>query len=365
MNWELKADERIRFSISYADILGNIQSIGNISKTNRVFIVVDHNVYRYYRTQFDDLVKQSDKTISILVLEIHEQTKNVEFALKVIQFMDDNLLLRKAEPLVAIGGGVLLDVAAFACSVYRRGVPIVKIPTTLLSMVDASVGIKTGINYGTKRNRIGSYYPPKKVYIDKRFLNTLPMRHISNGVGEILKIGIVKSNHLIQCLERYAPHKRERFSSGELASHIIDRSIDLMLEELEPNLWEKNLKRCVDFGHSFSPLVELTHDSLLHGEAVTLDCLLSSCIAVNKNLMPKSDLMKIYDLCKSYDLPTQHEGFENVPLLEKSIAEAVAHRNGDYNLPMPNPLGKHIFINQLNKEDIASGVALLKALASK
>jgi 3-dehydroquinate synthase len=223
-------------------------------------------------------------------------------------------------------------------------VPIIKIPTTLLSIVDASVGIKTGINYGVKRNRIGSYYPPKEVHIDKCFLNTVPIRHISNGVGEILKIGIMKSSHLIECLEKYAPYfKKGHFSKGELASNIVDQSIDLMLEELEPNLWEKNLKRGVDFGHSFSPLIELTYsNSLLHGEAVALDCLLSSCIAVNKSLMPKSDLI--------------------IPLLLKSVAETVAHRNGNYNLPMPNPLGKHIFLNKLSRKDIVSGVTSLKEI---
>lgn len=168
--------------------------------------------------------------------------------------------LRRREPFLAIGGGVLLDIAGMAACLYRRGVPFVRVPTTLLSIVDASVGVKNGVDYccdltnDTYKNRVGSFYAPSSCLLDNSFIATQDARNVSNGFGEILKLALVRSEDLFELLESHgAALVEKRFAStpsvpAGVSDRIIDLSIQIMLEELGPNLWEYQLDRCVDYG---------------------------------------------------------------------------------------------------------------------
>ena len=121
-----------------------------------------------------------------------EENKSVEVYLDILRQLDSFPIHRRDEPIIAIGGGVLTDVVAFIASSYRRSVPHIKVPTTLMGYVDASIGIKTGINFNGHKNRLGSFEPPRQVLLDKTFLKTLPRRHLLNGVCEIIKLAIIK-----------------------------------------------------------------------------------------------------------------------------------------------------------------------------
>ena len=168
--------------------------------------------------------------------------------------------LRRREPFLAIGGGVLLDIAGMAACMYRRGVPFVRVPTTLLSIVDASVGVKNGVDYccaatsETYKNRVGSFYAPSSCLLDNAFIATQDMRNVSNGFGEILKLALVRSVDLFELLETHGGALvKSRFAKSPsvpdgVGDRVIDLSIQIMLEELGPNLWEYKLERCVDYG---------------------------------------------------------------------------------------------------------------------
>lgn len=172
--------------------------------------------------------------------------------------------LRRREPFLAIGGGVLLDIAGMGACLYRRGVPFVRVPTTLLAIVDASVGVKNGVDYccavtdETYKNRVGSFYAPSACLLDPSFISTQDSRNICNGFGEIMKLALVRSTDLFELLETHgAALVKSRFSESVLVpdsvgDRVIDLSIQIMLEELGPNLWEKKLERCVDYGKSSS-----------------------------------------------------------------------------------------------------------------
>ena len=243
--WEINSEDKVNFQISFiSSILDHYELIDELSETERVFILVDENIWSIYKKKFDALQNNSKKSFYIFRIKPDEENKNFDSAIKIIEFLDIHSLSRKSEPLIVIGGGVVLDIAAFSASIYRRGVPIIKIPTNLLSIVDACVGVKTGVNLGIKRNRIGTYYPPSKVLIDKSFLKTCPKRHISNGLGEIFKIALIKSESLFLELSAYTETVgiQEKLCIGALSSKIINDSITLMLEELQPNLWKKICK---------------------------------------------------------------------------------------------------------------------------
>lgn len=136
----------------------------------------------------------------LVIIDATEDNKNIENLLFILRESEKFGLTRKSEPIIAIGGGVLLDIAA---SLYRRGVPYIKVPTTLLSLVDTSVGAKTAINFEDRRNRLGTYYPPVAAYLDKSFMKTLDVIEISSGLGEILKMAVVKDARLFEILKKY------------------------------------------------------------------------------------------------------------------------------------------------------------------
>ena len=147
-----------------------------------------------------------------------------------------------------------------AACLYRRGVPFVRVPTTLLAIVDASVGVKNGVDYccgitdETYKNRVGSFYAPSSCLLDPAFIVTQDRRNVANGFGEILKLALVRSSDLFELLEAHgAALVESRFGANDstpagVSDRIIDLSIQIMLEELGPNLWETKLDRCVDYG---------------------------------------------------------------------------------------------------------------------
>ena len=145
--------------------------------------------------------------------------------------------------------------------------------------MDASVGVKNGIDYCCQstsmeyKNRVGSFYAPCAVLLDTHFISTQDERNISNGCGEILKLAMVRSSELFELLEDHGPDLiLTKFDDCATSRRVIERSIQIMLEELGPNLWEHGLERCVDYGHTFSKIIEMIPGGdLMHGEAVNID----------------------------------------------------------------------------------------------
>ena len=237
-------------------------------------------------------------------------------------------------------------------------------PTTLLAIVDASVGVKVAANHFGRRNRIGAYYPPVATLIDKKFIATQSEREIVNGIAEIFKLGLIKSEELFELLENnYDQLLKEKFQYGAIPVRVINLSITNMIEELEPNLWEKDLERPVDFGHTFSPMIEMEYvQSLKHGEAVVLDCLFSSCISYNRGFITEDELKRIFDTAKNLRLPTWHKGFGNKILVMAGLEDTMRHRNGNQYIPIPVGIGRCIIINNLKEEEIINAMNLFEEL---
>jgi len=268
----------------------------------------------------------------------------------------------RREPIIAIGGGVLLDIVGFACSIYRRGIPYIKVPTTLLAIVDASVGSKVAINHFERRNRLGAYYPPIATLIDKKFIKTQSEREIVNGIAEIFKLAVIKSPELFTLLEENAELLiEEKFQHGAVPVRVINLAITDMIAELGPNLWERKLDRCVDFGHTFSPVIEMANiPELLHGEAVALDCLYSSCIACLRGYIGQSVLNRIFNLAKRLKLKTYHEDFTKIELLQQSLADATKHRNGNQFAPLPIYVGNYKIVNDITQSEMKYAIELFR-----
>lgn len=352
MSWNISTTQTLNFSIIKTK---NALSF-NFATGHRKIVIIDDSVYRLYSHEI-----QLDPSDCLLIVKCSESDKNMNNVEVVTKFLYDNGILRRSEPVIVIGGGVLLDLVGFCCSIYRRGVPYIRVPTTLLAIVDASIGSKTGINHFGCRNRLGSYYPPTLTVIDKKFIATQDSREISNGIAEILKLAIILDINLFELIENNVEQLIiDKFQTG-IADSVIDLAINGMVNQLQHNMWEKNLERCVDFGHTFSPGVEMKNISnLLHGEAVILDCILSSCMSFNRNLLNKTELNRIFNSVTRSGLLTEHPDFYDIQLLVSNLSDVVKHRDGNQFLTLPHGIGNHVIVNDVTDDEILNAFTVIK-----
>lgn len=356
----------IEYEIIHAPNLFDPNNLALLSlgrgRGSRRFVIVDENVYRYYRTAIHTYFLENGIEARVVPVPAGEEHKSLETYLFLARELDSFPIHRRDEPIIAIGGGVLTDVAAFLASTYRRGLPHIKVPTTLMGYVDAAIGIKTGFNFNGHKNRLGSFYPPQRVLLDKTFFSTLSRRHLLNGLCEIIKLGIIKDLELFEMLEKWGAQSVASHFQDEASDLILDRAIRDMLEELEPNLFEEDLARKVDFGHTFSYGLEARYQGqLYHGEAVLLDILLSILIANARSLLHIEEVERVFRLVEMLGISLDGQVLD-VETVWDSLVERTYHRNGLQRVPMPAGLGNCIFLNDISRDEVECA---LQALISR
>ncbi|HEX3369760.1 MAG TPA: sedoheptulose 7-phosphate cyclase, partial [Candidatus Cybelea sp.] len=323
-----------------------------------LLLAVDECIDALYGAQLRAYAARYLNVFGIITLKAGEANKDLRQVERVCKAAIAAGLPRDGV-IAAVGGGVVLDIAGTAAALYRRGVAFVRIPTTLLGMVDVAVGIKQGVNFNRHKNIVGTFYAPLGVLNDPAFLRTAPPRELACGVAEIVKIAIAADAELFELLEGHLEElMRSSFQSpSAIARAVLDRAAAAMMVELAPNLYEDNLERAVDFGHSFSPTLEIRSNyRLQHGEAVAIDMLLSTAIAVRRRLCPASLLERmvaLYDvagLCATDDSCT-------VKLLTEALDEVKAHRGGRLNFPIPLAVGKCGFLQRVGADECRAALA--------
>ncbi|MGH3801003.1 MAG: sedoheptulose 7-phosphate cyclase, partial [Pseudonocardiaceae bacterium] len=343
---------------------------GTTNRTDRPrrFIVVDATVYKFYGLALRRYLNHHNCHYELCVLRVSEETKTMDAVLTVVRGLNSFGISRRHEPIIGIGGGVLLDIVGLASSLYRRSTPYVRVPTSLIGLVDAGVGVKTGVNFEHHKNRLGTYFPSAVALLDRSFLATLDDRHISNGLAEILKIGLIKDWRLFELLEEHAELLlMERLEGvtpiGDvMARNVFSRAIGGMLEELQPNLWENKLERVVDYGHSFSPTLEMRAlPALLHGEAVCVDMALTTVLAEERGLVTSRDRERILDVMRRLRLPIWHPLCEP-GLLAEALHDTIRHRDGLQRMPLPAGIGAACFVNDLTVAELSRATETLFGL---
>ena len=338
---------------------------------NRCFAAIDDAIEEKYGDKIRDYFVAQGVELTTCVLTGGEADKRPAAVDKLV----DSLCaykLRRREPFLAIGGGVLLDIAGMAACLYRRGVPFVRVPTTLLAIVDASVGVKNGVDYccgptdETYKNRVGSFYAPSSCLLDPSFIATQDSRNISNGFGEILKLALVRSVNLFELLETYGSELvKSKFNETpavpkEVGTRIIDLSIQIMLEELGPNLWETTLERCVDYGHTFSKLLEMVPGAdIMHGEAVNVDGFFCCVLSFLRGYITMETVERVFACMKSLGLPTNSPHLQS-DLAWQSCKDAVEHRHGEQRIPLITEIGESICVNDIVAEELDRALEMMK-----
>ncbi|MDI6098924.1 sedoheptulose 7-phosphate cyclase [Actinoplanes sp. NEAU-A12] len=373
-SWRVQALKQVSYEVRLRDDVFGLDRTDLLEAgesgfgSRRRFVVVDSAVNALYGARIREYFTHHGIDHAMLVMQVAETVKDFDSVARIVAEMDAFGLARRREPMIVIGGGVLMDVAGLVASLYRRGTPFLRVPTTLVGLIDAGVGAKTGVNFNGHKNRLGTYAPADLTLLDRRFLATLDRRHVSNGMAEMLKIALIKDAALFDLLERSGRLLLdERFQghtpAGDQAATLALRAATQgMLEELGPNLWEGRLERCVDYGHTFSPTVEMRAlPSLLHGEAVCVDMALTTVMAYRRGLLDETQRDRILRLMAELELPTWHP-LLNPAVLECALRDTVRHRDDQQRLPLPVGIGGVTFVNDVTVDELAAAAAMQRRL---
>ena len=282
-----------------------------------------------------------------LVLARTEETKTFSGVIEICEYAA-SIDLRRTSPIVAVGGGVCTDMVGTAAAVFRRGVPHVKVPTTLIGLVDAGIGTKNAVNHSGRKSMLGTFHPPEASLLDLGFVASLPDRHVVNGMAEIAKVAIVTDATLFTLLEAAGPtmvDTRLRAPATAVGT-MVGRAVHGMLSQLADNVFEwDGFRRAMDFGHTFSPHLEVaSHHGILHGEAVAMDMALSACIARTLGLLDEESTNRVLTLLRDLGLELAWSETD-AEVLFQSLWSVHEHRGGHLNLCLPSGIGDHVFVD--------------------
>lgn len=268
----------------------------------RVIIVSNTTVAPLYLARFSDTLARAGIQTESVVLPDGEAYKNWETLSQIF----DALLTRRAErktTLVALGGGVIGDLAGFAAACYQRGMPFIQVPTTLLAQVDSSVGGKTGINHPLGKNMIGAFYQPQLVLADTDTLATLPDRELSAGLAEVIKYGLIRDLPFLEWLE--ANMEKLIARDTEALTYAIHRSCQNKAEVVAADERETGQRALLNLGHTFGHAIEtgMGYGVWLHGEGVSAGTLLAAELSRRMGLLTRADVERVSDLFVRAGLP--------------------------------------------------------------
>jgi 3-dehydroquinate synthase len=266
----------------------------------QVCVVTNETIAPLYLQQLKEVL--GDKDILEIVLPDGERYKNLD----TLNLIFDQLLAarhNRTTTLIALGGGVTGDMTGFAAACYQRGVDFIQVPTTLLAMVDSSVGGKTGVNHALGKNMIGAFYQPNCVLADTDLLKTLPERELSAGIAEVIKYGLISDYDFFVWLEQ---NMEKLLAKDEAAlAYAIDRSCQNKASVVARDEREGGIRAILNFGHTFGHAIETAqgYGVWLHGEAVAAGMVMAADLSQRMGMICKDDLNRLVNILKQAKLP--------------------------------------------------------------
>lgn len=258
-------------------------------KGRNTVIVTDETVKSLYESHFPD--------VPIITLKEGEQNKN----LSSVEYLYAKFLEHKVDRsslIVAVGGGIVCDIAGFAAATYMRGIAYGCVPTTLLAQVDASIGGKNGVNFNSLKNIVGTFRQPEFVVIDPAFLGTLSPRHMRNGLMEVVKHAIIFDAELFDYIEDNSEFATK--TSSAPFSHLLERAIAVKIAVVAQDEKENGLRKILNFGHTIGHAIEATHTTVLHGEAVGIGMIYATEMAFQRDLVSQQEFDRIRNVILSF-----------------------------------------------------------------
>lgn len=345
------------------DVFDRDCMLASLLCTRHTLVVTTPTVWSLYGSRFEALAAEVAAKFTVLVLDVDESSKSLTTVERICASCQEHGIGR-TDALLALGGGVCLDLVTVAASLVRRGIAYVCVPTTLVGQIDAGIGIKGAVNFGGSKSYLGTFKAPEVVLVDPAFLETCSRLTLLDGMAEAVKIALIADPYLFHLLETID----ESIFDGSSPMHlktVLRRSITRMLEQLAPNFFEdQTYCRRVDFGHTFSGLIE-EHSSyeISHGQAVAVDMAMSASLAVTLGRLSRADFDRILALLKARGLPVTSP-LLTPELCADALRAAAGHRGGTANLVIPETIGSCGFVTDgstLSREVLETSIGRLQA----
>tara|TARA_B100001778_G_scaffold109050_1_gene89218 strand:- start:4 stop:1074 length:1071 start_codon:yes stop_codon:yes gene_type:complete len=325
------------------NILSN-KKIYNSIKHKNFALVTNKKIASFHLSKIKSSIIKKNKILT----SDGEKYKNQNSISKIYSFLLNNKYSRDS-CLVAFGGGVVGDMTGYAAATYQRGIDFIQIPTTLLSMVDSSVGGKTGINHPLGKNMIGSFHQPIAVIIDTDVLKTLSKRQFNAGMAEVIKYGIIKDKKFFDWISNNT--KKIKSLDSDSLVKIIDKSCQIKAKIVALDEREKNVRALLNLGHTFGHAIEnyFGYGKWLHGEAIACGFLIASSVAIQNKTLNVSEYNKIKLLLKAFKLPTELPKGTDVEKLYKIMLLDKKVKNNEMVYVLPKKIGAAYITNKIQK----------------
>ena len=370
--FHVEGHETIAFDLLYVDgafAPHNGEIAERFGERHRCLMIVDDAVHRLYGDRMEAYFGHHGVELTVVAITIAETDKTLASLERIVDAFGEFGLVRK-EPVLVVGGGLITDVAGLACATYRRRTDYIRVPTTLIGLIDASVAIKVAVNHGHLKNRLGAYHASERVILDFSFLATLPTAQVRNGMAELIKIGVVANRAIFDRLEAHGEELlRTRFGHADGADalratgHAMTyNAIETMLRLEVPNLHELDLDRAIAYGHTWSPTLELVPETpMLHGHAVTVDMAFSATLAQRRGYISVADRDRILGLMSRLGLAIDSP-YLTSELLREATESIVQTRDGLLRAAVPRPIGTCFYVNALSDDERDRTLAAHKEL---
>lgn len=290
---------RIEFGYNYFDDI--CQKISFLANNNPIVLLSDSNVSKLYAPVMIKKLTKLGNSPVLITFPSGEKSKSAKVKEQIESKMINSKIDRQSI-FVALGGGVTGDLGGFVAATYMRGIPFIQIPTSLLAMVDSSIGGKVAINHPYGKNMIGAFYQPKAVFIDISMLKTLPHKEFLNGLSEIIKSALIMDKDLFSFIEDNKKMIKKR--SNEYVKHLVVESCKIKSAIVTEDEKEKGIRKLLNYGHTIGHAVEaLSMFRIPHGFSVSIGMDFENILAYKIGLMNFEDLIRIRELLLFFELP--------------------------------------------------------------
>ena len=343
---------------------GNISQLGDQLKQlklgTKVLVVSNPEIFDHYGQICIDSLENSGFEVYSHLIPAGESNKNLQSITKIY----DSALahhLERSSTLVALGGGVIGDMTGFTAATWLRGINFVQVPTSLLAMVDASVGGKTGVNHPQGKNLIGAFYQPKLVLIDSSVLKTLPPREFRAGMAEVIKYGVIWDPELFSQLENATNITSFDEIDPQLLNTILVRSCQAKADVVAQDEKETGIRAILNYGHTIGHAIESLTDykQYVHGEAIALGMIAAGEIAIQMGLWRETNGNRQNKLISKVGLPTKIDA----PLKVKEVLEALKNdkkvKSGKIRFILPTKIGSVKITDKISSEVIKESIMQL------
>ena len=318
----------------------DIQTLSQITLNSKVVIITNPKISGLWINYLTSKIQA--KELLIITLPDGEEYKNWDSINYALERLFDAKFDRNST-IIAFGGGVIGDMSGFVASIFLRGIKFIQIPTTLLSMVDSSVGGKTGINNKYGKNLIGAFYQPEAVYIDTTFLQTLDKREYSAGMAEVIKMAVMFDKDFFDNLK----------TNNLKIENIIQKSIQIKANVVNQDEKEKGVRSVLNYGHTFGHVIEnlTNYCTYLHGEAVAIGMVMANKLANKLGFLTLEEEEVIKNLLLKYNLPTNFKITDKEEFYEHFFADKKTLDN-NIKFIIPDGIGKYKIIENIDKNII-------------